>query len=190
MRYADITTCDIANGKGLGVVLWCQGCSLNCPGCQNPGTHSPLDGREFTSREKELIFAELNKSQISRFTLSGGHPLEPYNLPVCTELCREIVSEFPEIQIWCYTGYRWEDVKDLEIMDYIDILVDGPYMEPLRDISLPWRGSTNQRIILVQESLARDKVVLLDPQAVSDTRMLNECLEHKCIVRPICTELN
>ena len=75
-------------------------------------------------------------------------------------------------------------------MDYIDILVDGPYMEPLRDISLPWRGSTNQRIILVQESLARDKVVLLDPQAVSDTRMLNEFLEHKCIVRPICTELN
>lgn len=163
MRYADITTCDLANGKGLGVVLWCQGCSLNCPGCQNKCTHAAAEGKEFTKKEEDLILAELSRTQISRLTLSGGHPLEPYNIEACLALCKRVKAESPDTQIWCYTGWLWEDVKDLELIKfYTDVLVDGPYVEKLRDISLAWRGSSNQRVIRVPESLKAGKVILLE----------------------------
>lgn len=160
MRFADITTCDIANGLGVGVVLWCQGCSLNCPGCQNKCTHAAAEGMEFTKAEEDLILSELSKSQISRLTLSGGHPLESYNIEVCTELCKRVKAERPDTQIWCYTGWLWEDVQVFEIMKYIDVLVDGPFVESQRDITLPFRGSRNQRVIDVQKSLEADEVIL------------------------------
>ena len=162
MRYADITTCDLANGKGLGVVLWCQGCSLNCPGCQNKCTHAVAEGREFTEHEENLIMRELAKPQIKRLTLSGGHPLEPYNIEACEDLCRRVKREMPEIKIWCYTGWLWEDVKDLEIMQYIDVLVDGPYVEDLRDISLAFRGSMNQMVIDVKASIKNNNITLFE----------------------------
>ena len=162
MRYADITTCDIANGEGIGVVLWCQGCSLNCPGCQNKCTHARAEGREFTKKEEDLILSELAKPQFRRLTLSGGHPLEMYNIAACKDLCKRVKTELPDIQIWCYTGWLWEDVKDHSIMRYIDVLVDGPYIEALRDITLPWRGSSNQRIIRVSESIKTNSVVLYE----------------------------
>lgn len=160
MRYADITTCDIANGDGIGVVLWCQGCSLECPGCQNACTHASADGQEFTEKEEELIMSELKRPQISRLTLSGGHPLESYNLDTCTKLSKRVKAEFQDIEIWCYTGYLWESVKDLEIMKYVDVLIDGPFMEDCRDISIPWRGSSNQRVIDVQASLTSGVITL------------------------------
>ena len=160
MRYADITTCDIANGEGIGVVLWCQGCSLNCPGCQNQGTHSFSCGRDFTNNEIELIINELNRQQITRLTLSGGHPIEPSNIGACLELCKQVRRRAPHIKIWCYTGWLWEDVKDLNIMKYIDVLVDGPYIESKRDITLPWRGSTNQRVIDVKASIKNNNITL------------------------------
>jgi anaerobic ribonucleoside-triphosphate reductase activating protein len=163
MRYADITTCDIANGTGIGVVLWCQGCSLNCPGCQNKCTHAAAEGKEFTLREEDLIIKELSRSQISRLTLSGGHPLEPYNIEACLMLCKRVKSELPNTQVWCYTGWLWEDVKDLELIKfYVDVLVDGPYIESLRDITLPWRGSSNQRVIDVKASIKNNSVVLYE----------------------------
>jgi anaerobic ribonucleoside-triphosphate reductase activating protein len=162
MRYADITTCDIANGKGLGVVLWCQGCSLNCHGCQNKCTHAAVEGTEFTKREADLIISELKRQQLSRLTLSGGHPLEPYNVKACQELCKRVKAEVPGTQIWCYTGWLWEDVKDFAIMQYIDVLVDGPYVEKLRDITLPWRGSSNQRVIDVRASIRNNNVTLCE----------------------------
>lgn len=163
MRYADITTCDLANGKGLGVVLWCQGCSLNCPGCQNKCTHAAADGKEFTKHEETLILNELAKPHISRLTLSGGHPLEPYNIDACLELCKRVKSLYPNTQIWCYTGWLWEDVKDLELVKfYVDVLVDGPYIEELRDITLPWRGSLNQMTIDVKASLKNNSITLYE----------------------------
>lgn len=162
MRFADITTCDLANGTGLGVVLWCQGCSLNCHGCQNKCTHAAADGRVFTKKEEDLIINELKRSQISRLTLSGGHPLEPYNIEACLELCKRVRAEVPDTQIWCYTGWLWEDVKDFEIMKYIDVLVDGPYVESMRDISLAWRGSLNQMVIDVQASIKNNNITLYE----------------------------
>ena len=160
MRYADITTCDIANGEGIGVVLWCQGCSLDCPGCQNKCTHAVAEGKEFTSKEEDMIMSELSRSHITRLTLSGGHPLEPYNRGACLELCKRVKTERPATKIWCYTGWLWEAVKNFEVMKYIDVLVDGPYVEAKRDITLPWRGSSNQRVIDVQASLKSGTVVL------------------------------
>lgn len=162
MRYADITTCDLANGKGLGVVLWCQGCSLKCPGCQNVCTHAAAEGKEFTKKEEDLILTELRRPQFSRLTLSGGHPLELYNIEACLELCKRVKKELPDIQIWCYTGWLWEDVRDHSIMSYIDVLVDGPYIESKRDITLPWRGSSNQRVILVKESIKTNSIILYE----------------------------
>ena len=162
MRYADITTCDLANGKGLGVVLWCQGCSLNCPGCQNKCTHAVAEGKEFTKKEEELILAEFRKPYITRLTLSGGHPLEPYNIDACLDLCKRLKTELPDIKIWCYTGWLWEDVKDLEIMNYVDVLVDGPYVESMRDISLAWRGSANQMVIDVRASIKNNNITLYE----------------------------
>ena len=160
MRYADITTCDIANGEGIGVVLWCQGCSLNCPGCQNQCTHAVAEGKEFTKKEEDLILNELAKPQMSRLTLSGGHPLEPYNIEVCLELCKRVKRELPDTKIWCYTGWLWEDIKDLKIMKYIDVLVDGPYIESMRDITLAFRGSYNQMVVDVKASLKNKSLVL------------------------------
>lgn len=163
MRYADITTCDLANGKGLGVVLWCQGCSLNCSGCQNKCTHAAAEGREFTKKEEDLIISELAKPQIKRLTLSGGHPLEPYNIDACLELCKRVKSLYPTTQIWCYTGWLWEDVKDLELVKfYVDVLVDGPYVEELRDVTLPWRGSLNQMVIDVKASIKNNSITLYE----------------------------
>ena len=162
MRYADITTCDIANGTGIGVVLWCQGCSLNCPGCQNKCTHARTAGTEFTKKEADKIIKELSRKHISRLTLSGGHPLEPYNIEACHEFCTRVKAELPDTEIWCYTGWLWEDVKDFEIMQYIDVLVDGPYVEELRDISLPWRGSSNQRVINVPLSLKTGRLHIIE----------------------------
>ena len=162
MRYARITTCDIANGLGLGVVLWCQGCSLNCPGCQNHCTHSRSEGLEFTKEQEELIIEELKRPQITRLTLSGGHPLEDYNIDECTKLCKRVKNELPNIKIWCYTGLLWENVKDLGIMKYIDVLVDGPYIADERDISLPFRGSTNQRVIDVKASIENNNITLYE----------------------------
>jgi anaerobic ribonucleoside-triphosphate reductase activating protein len=159
MRYADITTCDIANGKDFGVVLWCQGCSLNCPGCHNPETHSPTAGKEFTKKEEDLIIKELSKPHIKRFTLSGGHPLEKYNIEACTALCKRIKAELPEISIWCYTGFVWEDISNLDILNYLDVLVDGSYKQDLRTINIPWRGSNNQRVIDVKSSLKNHTLI-------------------------------
>lgn len=161
MRYADITTCDIANGKGIGVVLWCQGCSLNCPGCQNKCTHAVAEGLEFTKAEEDFILAELSKPYVQRLTLSGGHPLEPYNIDACLALCKRVKAEFPNKQIWCYTGWSYEDIKDLEIMSYIDVVVDGPFVEDLKDLRLKWRGSANQRIIDVKKSTI-DNIILFE----------------------------
>lgn len=146
MRYNTITTCDIVNGEGLGVVLWCQGCDLHCKGCHNQDTWEFNRGIIFDEAAKSKILQELQKPYITRLTLSGGHPLAPQNIKDCLELCKYIKINMPEIQIWVYTGYYFEDIKNYEILKYIDVLVDGPFELSQRDITLPFRGSRNQRI--------------------------------------------
>lgn len=160
MRYHNITKDDMLNGDGLRVVLWTAGCSHHCDECQNPVTWNPDNGLIFGEKEKNELFNELGKSYVSGITFSGGDPLHCANEAAVLDLAKEIREQFPNKTIWLYTGYLWDYVRNREIARYIDVLVDGPYVKQLRDTQLHWRGSANQRVIDVQESLKNGKLVL------------------------------
>lgn len=159
MRYAKITEHDIANGEGIGVVLWLQGCSHRCKNCHNPNTWKWSDGHEFTQDVKLKLFFAISKPYISRITFSGGDPLYKKNRKEAIELMCEIKKIRPDIKIWLYTGYTYTELKKLNLSD-VDVLVDGPFIEELKDISLPFRGSANQRLIDYRKSRKLDRVVL------------------------------
>ena len=160
MKYHNITKDDMLNGDGLRVVLWVSGCEHHCPGCQNPVTWDPQDGVEFNEDAEKEIFEQLEKDYISGITFSGGDPLFPANEKTVTEFAKRLKSRFPEKTIWLYTGYCWEEIREKEILKYLDVLVDGRYEESLRNPQLHWKGSSNQRVIAVQESLKCAEVIL------------------------------
>ncbi|MDD3368321.1 MAG: anaerobic ribonucleoside-triphosphate reductase activating protein [Lachnospiraceae bacterium] len=160
MKYHDITKDDMKNGDGLRVVLWVSGCSHHCKGCQNPVTWDPEDGVLFDEKARQELFDELEKDYVSGITFSGGDPLYEGNRPMILKLLQEIKKQFPQKTIWLYTGDCWEHILEYPEMSLIDVLVDGEYQEQLRDTSLYWCGSKNQRIINVQESLKSGRVVL------------------------------
>lgn len=179
MNYLKIEHEDVCNGTGLRVVLWLSGCSHHCYNCQNPQTWNPDSGIPFDESAKQEIFNELSKDYISGITFSGGDPLHENNLDEVLKLVQEIRISFPEKTIWLYTGYTWEQLvysrmpqgiekgKEFlywnqrnEIISLCDILVDGEYIDEQRDITLKWRGSKNQRVIDVKQSLAQNKMVL------------------------------
>ena len=176
MRYHNITTADMMNGDGLRVVLWLSGCSHHCYNCQNPVTWDENDGLIFDESAKEELFRELDKDYISGLTLSGGDPLHEANLDGVLELVNEIRLSFPNKSIWLYSGYRFDDEEcwikpknDIanifrfvrqEIIKNVDVMVDGRYIDSQRDITLKWRGSDNQRVIDIQQSLKRSEVIL------------------------------
>lgn len=143
------------NGDGLRVVLWVSGCSHYCKGCHNQVTWDPTDGLLFDESAKQEIFTELSKSYISGLTLSGGDPLFHGNREVISALVKEVKERFPEKTVWLYTGYRWEEIVDLPLIQYVDVLVDGKFVEELKDDQLHWRGSSNQRIIDVKTGTER-----------------------------------
>lgn len=162
MRYHNITHDDMLNGEGLRVVLWVSGCTHKCDKCQNPMTWDINDGLEFDEKSKEEIMSELDKSYMSGLTLSGGDPLHPENREEITALAKEIKEKYPQKTIWLYSGFAWEQISNLEIMKYIDVLIDGKYVDELRDTNLHWKGSSNQRTINVQASLQKGEIVLYD----------------------------
>ena len=160
MKYLKISNFDTANGLGIGNVLWVSGCSHHCPQCHNPQTWDKNAGEEFTEEVLDNLLEKLKRPYIKRLTLSGGDPLFLGNRDEITNIVRKVKKNFPNIKIWCYTGYLWEEVKDLPCMDFIDVLVDGEFKVDLKDITLPFCGSSNQRIINVKESLKKGCVVL------------------------------
>lgn len=160
MRYHNITKDDMLNGDGLRVVLWVAGCSHCCRECQNPITWDPNGGVLFDEAAKKEIFDELKKGYVSGITFSGGDPMHLSNEAGVTALAKEIRATFPEKTIWMYTGASWENVKNREIMRYLDVCVDGEYECDKRDTQLHWRGSSNQRVIDVQKSLRENAVIL------------------------------
>lgn len=182
MNYEKIDKCSLSNGQGVRVVLWVSGCSLECKNCHNPQTWDFNSGIPFTNEAMQEILDCLNKPYISGLTLSGGHPLEPENIETVEVITRTVKEKFPQKTIWLYTGYTWEYLYGIisclknpakhsyipiqtdysldKIISLIDVLVDGRYIDELRDITLPFRGSSNQRIVDVQQSLKQDKVVL------------------------------
>lgn len=160
MRYHNITKDDMLNGDGLRVVLWLAGCSHCCPKCQNPVTWDPDGGLLFDEGAKEELFAELAKDYISGITFSGGDPLYPSTRSDLADLIREIKEKFPHKTMWLYTGYLWEEIRDLKMIPYLNVIVDGEFLYEQFDAALQWKGSANQRVIDVQRSLAENRVIL------------------------------
>ena len=177
INYHNITHDDMNNGNGLRVVLWLSGCSHHCYNCQNPQTWNPNSGIPFDESAKQEIFNELSKDYISGITFSGGDPLHENNLDEVLKLVQEIRISFPEKTIWLYTGYELSEIikqeqyekvsgipsvwsKRWEIISNVDVLVDGEYINEQKDITLKWRGSKNQRVISIPETLKKGRVVL------------------------------
>ena len=148
------------NGEGLRTVLWVAGCSHNCPQCHNPVTWDINGGLVFDEAAKEELFEELKKDYISGVTFSGGDPLHEKNRKEIEKLAEDIREKFPDKTIWLYTGYEWEEICGLPFLFNIDVIVDGEFKIEEKDNSLHWKGSANQRVIDVKESLKTGKVQL------------------------------
>ena len=164
MRYHNITTNDMKNGDGLRTVLWVAGCYHQCKNCHNPITWDPNGGIPFDKEAEEELFAKLNEKHISGITFSGGDPLNITNINEISRLVKKVRDEFPNKTIWLYTGFTYEDIlcdnNMMNILQNIDVLVDGLFIEELKDTNYHWAGSTNQRVINVPESLKEGKVII------------------------------
>ena len=163
MNYHNIDHCDMLNGEGIRVSLWVSGCSLHCKGCQNPQTWCFNSGIPFDEDALNELYDALDKPYIQGLTLTGGNPMD--NVSEVIAICQTVKERFPTKDIWLYTGYTYEELyyKGISrILLYIDVLVDGPYIEEQRDLALPWRGSRNQRVIDVKKTLEQGKVVTLN----------------------------
>jgi anaerobic ribonucleoside-triphosphate reductase activating protein len=174
MYYGNIKKSDIANGVGVRVSLFVSGCTHHCKGCFNEETWNFMYGQEFTKETEEHILELLKPSYVSGLTVLGGEPLEFVNQQALLPFLEEVKKRYPEKTIWCYTGYVYE--KDIlermvpkwkitkKILELLDVLVDGPFEEDKKDITLLFRGSSNQRLIDVQKSLAAGQTILWEPQ--------------------------
>lgn len=160
MNYHNITKCDLKNGEGIRVVLWVSGCEHKCVGCHNPQTWSKDSGIYFDDNARFEVFEELDKDYVTGLTLSGGDPLSTVNRDEILSLIKEVKSKYPNKDIWVYTGYKWENIKDMEVIKYIDVLVDGRFIQELSTPSPHWCGSNNQRVIDIKQSLKENKVIL------------------------------
>lgn len=160
MNYAKIKPVDVANGEGVRVSLFVSGCPHHCKGCFNAELWNYDAGEPFTFETINEVVKVCSKSYITGLSLLGGEPLDPKNIHRVTDLCAFFKRAFPHKTIWCYTGYKWEDIKQLHILKYIDVLVDGQFVEDLKDPRLKFRGSSNQRIIDVKKSLESGCVFL------------------------------
>lgn len=161
MNYSGIIGSDIANGEGVRVSLFVSGCTHHCKGCFNPDTWDFAAGKPFTEKTQDFILSELDHPWIAGLTLLGGEPMEPENQRALAPFLRRVRARFGSSKnIWCYTGCvlerdlqgesRWRTEVTDELLSMIDVLVDGPFVESLKDITLRFRGSSNQRILHLQ----------------------------------------
>lgn len=177
MNYAQIRSMDISNGEGIGVSLFVQGCDFHCKNCFNSETWEFSKGQEWNDKTKNQFLKLIETSFIQRVSILGGEPLHPKNVQNVLKIVDEIRVSYPTKNIWLYTGYTWEQIihpviTDInseqlkmlqmrkELVSKCNVLIDGRYVDELRDISLHWRGSSNQRVINVQETLKQKQIVL------------------------------
>ena len=148
MNYHNITKCDMLNGEGVRVVLWVSGCVHACPNCHNQQTWNPSSGIPFDNDAIQEIYAELDNPYVDGITFSGGDPLHPLNYNTILWLCTQIKLKYPNKNIWLYTGYSLDTVKLIysDILEYVDVLVDGTFIEKLKSPDKHWVGSSNQKI--------------------------------------------
>lgn len=150
------------NGDGLRTVLWVAGCDHRCEGCHNPVTWDIDGGIPFDEEAERELFEKLSPDYISGLTFSGGDPLHPKNRGEVTRLAKKFREMFPDKTIWLYTGYRYEEIEDLEIVPLVDIIVDGEFIQAQFDAKLHWKGSANQRVIDVRETQRKKDIVTFD----------------------------
>lgn len=152
MNYSGLNTCDSSNGDGLRVSLFVSGCSLHCKGCFNKDAWDKNYGKEFTEETMDTLLEALRSPWIEGLSILGGDPLEPYNVPSVSRIVAIVKELCPEKSIWLWTGRKYEDIKDEEVLKYIDVLVDGPFIERKKVTEQgKYYGSTNQRIIRIHE---------------------------------------
>ena len=171
MHYGEIKNCDIANGEGVRVTLFVSGCTNHCPDCFQPQTWDFDYGKPFTNETKAEIFAELDKPFINGLTVLGGEPFEPENQRVLVPFVRRVRETYPQKTVWAFSGFTLEELRTEgshprcevtdELLSMLDVLVDGRFVEALKDISLRFRGSSNQRLIDMKKTLASGEIVLL-----------------------------
>ncbi len=167
MRYNKIRKMDISNGPGVRVSIFMQGCTFNCKNCFNPETHDFKGGKEFTNETISKVLELCEKDYVVGLSILGGEPMHPLNIEATTKLAKAFKEKFPNKTIWCWTGFLFDkDLKDKEVLKYIDVLVDGQYKDELHDFRLKWCGSSNQRVIDVPKSLKENKVILIDEKEI------------------------
>ena len=160
MNYHNITKDDMLNGDGLRVVLWVAGCTHHCQGCQNPITWDVAGGIPFDENAEKELFDDLSKGYISGITFSGGDPLHPFNREEIFRLSKKAREMFPDKTQWLYTGFLWEEIKDIPEIANLDVVCEGKFVEELLDNRIHWVGSSNQRVIDVKPTLESGKIVL------------------------------
>ncbi len=163
MRYNKIRKMDVSNGPGVRVSIFMQGCAFHCKNCFNPETWDFKAGNEFTGDTIEKVLSLADKEYVAGLSILGGEPMHPKNIEGTTMLAKRFKERFPNKTLWVWTGFLFDrDLKDKEVLKYVDVLVDGQYVDELHDFTLKWRGSSNQRVIDIKQSLKKNKLVLLE----------------------------
>jgi anaerobic ribonucleoside-triphosphate reductase activating protein len=182
VNYSEIKYCDIANGVGVRTTLFVSGCTHHCKGCFQPETWDFAAGKPFTNAVAQEILDSLDAPHVAGLTLLGGEPMEPANQPVLADLCEKAKAAHPEKAIWCFTGDLYEDLLEGgprhtadtdRLLGCIDVLVDGPFEADKKDVSLRFRGSSNQRLIDLPKTREAGHVVLWEDDPVFATHAMS-----------------
>lgn len=158
MRYNLIRKMDISNGPGVRVSIFMQGCSFHCKNCFNQETWDFEGGQEFTEDTINKVLELSDKKEVKGLSILGGEPMHPTNIEGTTKLAKAFKEKYPEKNIWAWSGFKYEDIKNNDVFNYIDVLVDGQYKDELHDPTLKWKGSSNQRVIDIKESKKQNKI--------------------------------
>ena len=159
MKYNIVRKMDISNGPGVRVSVFMQGCEFHCKNCFNPETWSFENGKEFTQGTIDEVLNLCDQDYIKGLSILGGEPMHPKNIDGTTKLAKAFKEKYPNKNLWVWSGFKFdEDLKDKEVMKYVDVLVDGRYVDEMHNPNLKWRGSSNQRVIDVKKSLKNKKI--------------------------------
>lgn len=162
MRYNLIRKMDIANGPGVRVSVFMQGCPFHCKNCFNPETWDFEGGKEFTDETINKVLDLCGKDEVKGLSILGGEPMHPSNIEGTAKLAKAFKEKYPNKNLWAWSGFKFDqDLKGKEVLNYLDVLVDGQYVDELSNPKLAWKGSENQRVIDVQNSLKQNQVVTL-----------------------------
>ena len=162
MKYNKIRKMDIADGPGVRVSVFLQGCSFHCKNCFNPETWDFDNGLEFDDKVIDEIIELCGKKHIQGLSILGGEPMHPKNIKGTIKLAKKFKEVYPDKDLWSWSGFLYEDLKDKEVMKYVDVLVDGRYVDEMHNPNLKWRGSSNQRVIDINETIKKGDIVLYE----------------------------